>query len=202
MRAGAIVLTAIAICTLASCDDEQLASSSTDSTSIGDTTPESIGLTTTVSETVAPLSGSAVLLRPVLQCAPSGDTATPLSTPIGDDAYLPVEGGDSMWCLVGPAAADGAVFGSDATAVQVGDSWGVHVTLPADAVGRAGLDDAAESCYQRDAACPTGQLAITFGDRIVAVPTVAEPAFGDELLISGTFDRTEAEALAAAINAA
>jgi preprotein translocase subunit SecD len=66
--------------------------------------------------------------------------------------------------------------------------------------GRPGIEDfneLAAECSAMGPGCPTGQLAVVVGDEVVSAPTVQAPSFArDEIQISGSFTKQEAEDLA------
>ena len=195
MRAG--VLAAVALCTFAACGDDESTRSaaSTPPLTMSD---DSVGLTTTATEDQGVSTGSSLLIRPVIQCT-SSTYGPPDSITVSGQAYLPMEDVDSMVCLVGPAVADGSVF-QEATVVHL-RSWTVDLAVRP---GELGLDQVNEfyaECYDRTAACPTGQFAIALGDRILDNPTVSAPSLDGPMSIS-TPDEDSAQSLAAAINAA
>jgi hypothetical protein len=85
---------------------------------------------------------------------------------------------------------------------QTGE-WVVNPVFKAGTDGIDGFNAIAGHCYQRDAICPTGELAIVMNGTVLAAPTVQTPRFeADQIQISGNFTEESANALAAGINAA
>ena len=195
MRAG--FLAVAALCTLAACGDGE-SEGSDDSEPALTMSDDSVGLTTTAPEGQGVSTSSSLLIRPVIQCTSSAN-GPPDSITVSGQAYLPMEDIDSMVCLVGPAVADGSVF-QEATVAHL-RSWKVDLAVRPGELGLDQLNEFFAECYDRTAACPTGQFAIALGDRILDNPTVTAPSLDGPLSIS-TSDEDSAQALAAAINAA
>ena len=195
MRAG--LLATVALCAFAACGDgeNEVSDASAPPLTVSD---DSVGLTTTAFEDRSVPTSSSLLIRPIIQCTSSAYGPRDSIT-VSGQAYLPMEEVDSMVCLVGPAVADASVF-QEATVAHL-RSWSVDLPLRPGELGLDQFNEFYAECYDRTAACPTGQFAIALGDRILDNPTVSAPSLDGPLSIS-TPDEESAEALAAAINAA
>ena len=99
--------------------------------------------------------------------------------------------------LVGPAGADGLVFTNDATAEINNGNWVVNVGLQDGPAGADLWNALTTKCFNRDAVCPTGQIAIVLDGRVISAPVVQEAIFsGGTVQISGDFTEGEARDLA------
>ena len=161
-------------------------------TSVADTTAsESSTPDTTSPDTSAPgtTSASATTEAPAVE---------PLTTAVISDPtqqqVLPIRGGGQ--CLVGPAAASGAVFKNDATADIIGAGWGVTVSLRDGVEGVDKWNSLAQECYSGGSTCPSRRLAIELDGEVVSAPTVNEPQFAGSVQITGDFSESEARGLA------
>ncbi len=93
----------------------------------------------------------------------------------------------------------GFVFSrNSASAVINNGAWQVDVDLSSD--GKTTFNNLASECYNRQATCPTGQLAIVLDDIIQSAPTVQQSFFPDRVTISGSFKESEARSLARVLN--
>ena len=160
-----------------------------------------------------------LLLRPVLQAgappvegpvtteAPSssGETSTTVGStgdgggaePVGptDTEVLVDKAGISY--VVGPAAMSGNVFENDAVAEVSGGSWSVSVSLRSGDAGEVLWNGLATKCFNRDAECPTGQIAMVLDGEVISAPVVQAAVFtGGTVQITGEFTETEARDLA------
>ncbi len=99
--------------------------------------------------------------------------------------------------LVGPAGASGKVFTNNAQAIVSNGSWTVTVELRSGADGADLWNALTTRCFNRDATCPTGRIAIALDGKVISAPTVQEAVFtGGNVQISGDFSQTEARDLA------
>lgn len=99
--------------------------------------------------------------------------------------------------LVGPAGADGLVFTNDATAEVNNGNWVVNVGLQDGPSGADLWNALTTRCFNRDAVCPTGQIAIVLDGLVISAPVVQEAIFsGGSVQISGDFSQAEARDLA------
>jgi preprotein translocase subunit SecD len=99
--------------------------------------------------------------------------------------------------LVGPAGADGLVFTNDATAEINNGNWVVNVGLQDGPAGADLWNALTTKCFNRDAVCPTGQIAIVLDGKVISAPVVQEAIFsGGNVQISGDFTEGEARDLA------
>ena len=99
--------------------------------------------------------------------------------------------------LVGPAGANGLVFTNDATAEINNGNWVVNVGLQDGPTGADLWNALTTKCFNRDAVCPTGQIAIVLDGRVISAPVVQEAIFsGGTVQISGDFTEGEARDLA------
>ena len=99
--------------------------------------------------------------------------------------------------LVGPAGADGLVFTNDATAEVSNGNWVVNVGLQDGPTGADLWNALTTKCFNRDAVCPTGQIAIVLDGKVISAPVVQEAIFsGGNVQISGDFTQAEARDLA------
>jgi len=99
--------------------------------------------------------------------------------------------------LVGPAGADGLVFSNDATAEINNGNWVVNVGLQDGPAGADLWNALTTKCFNRDAVCPTGQIAIVLDGKVISAPVVQEAVFsGGTVQISGDFTEGEARDLA------
>jgi preprotein translocase subunit SecD len=118
----------------------------------------------------------------------------------GDDAAT----GDRRFVL-GPTVLTGEAL-EDADADFIDFRWQVGVTLHGGAVGIDGFNAAAQRCYVGDASCPVlagysnGLIAIVLDGEVVTAPQIRAPGFErDRIVISGAFEKREAEDVALAL---
>ena len=96
-------------------------------------------------------------------------------------------GVDRRWCRGGRCAAQPEHVGRGASLV----------TFREGEVGIDGFNQLAERCYNRDATCPSGQIAITLDSVVRSAPAVQTPTFeADDVSITGSFSEREAKNLA------
>lgn len=125
-----------------------------------------------------------------------------LTEPADDIAEAPVtlaeyddDGNEVLRYRLGPTEATGGILsGADARLDGVA-SWFVGVTIKGDSIDE--FNDIAFRCFNRDASCPTGQLAIVLDSQVQSAPNINEPSFAaDQISISGSFSEGEAKDLA------
>lgn len=125
-----------------------------------------------------------------------------LTDPSDDVAEEPVtlaeyddDGNELLRYRLGPTEATGGILsGADARLDGVA-SWFVGVTIKGDRIDE--FNDIAFRCFNRDASCPTGQLAIVLDSQVQSAPNINEPSFAaDQISISGSFSEGEAKDLA------
>ncbi|MBX3314654.1 MAG: hypothetical protein KF906_10075 [Actinobacteria bacterium] len=158
----------------------------------GDTTDAS-------STTRTPTNDTSLEFRPVLSIVPGSGTC-PDVTPDGD-LVLPSTDGTTCYGLGDVVADESAV--ASASAALANDAWVVILTF--DGPGRDELNDALNDCFAGAASCPAtagtaGTIAIVLDEEVVSAPAVVGSDLGlGEINITGNFDQTEAEQLAAAL---
>jgi len=142
---------------------------------------------TTSPTTVAATPGSAPSLAEILASQDATDpNATVLLVGKNGDAYS-----------AGPAGASGVVFSNDASAEVNNGSWSVVVGLRKGAAGEEIWNALSTRCFNKDATCPTGQIAIVLDGEVISAPVVQQAVFtGGTVQISGNFDEVEARNLA------
>jgi SecD-like export protein len=149
-------------------------------------------------------TSSRVNLRPVLSCLTANSTTTSATTAPAESDDVgsePLPTRDGQVCQVGPPAGDATVFEpGSAQAEIIQGGWGVTVSLNEGDSGEGVWNAVASECYSGETSCPSHQLAIELDGTIVSAPTVNAPSFAGSVQITGRFSRTEAEALAEAIN--
>lgn len=97
----------------------------------------------------------------------------------------------------GPAGASGKVFSNNAKAEVQNGEWTVVVGLNSGATGADMWNALTTKCFNRDATCPTAQVAIVLDGTVISAPVVREAVFtGGNVQISGAFSETEARDLA------
>ncbi|RMH77039.1 MAG: protein translocase subunit SecD [Actinomyces sp.] len=102
--------------------------------------------------------------------------------------------------LVGPTVLTGDGLQTAAARFQVSTGWYVAPTFHG---GSPGIDDfnrLAAACFNADATCPTGRIAIDVDDEVISAPQVNAAAFErDAITITGSFTEEEAKDLALAL---
>lgn len=78
------------------------------------------------------------------------------------------------------------------------NGWTVFVTLTT--AGDEAFDRVAMNCFDRSAECPSGMLAIVLDGGVISAPTVQEPTFQGEFVISGDFTEEEAGEIAESLS--
>ena len=165
------------------------------STTVGST---DVGVTTT-SVAVAPSTtvgsidvGATTTTVAVAPSAPQQDIS--MTNEPSKQAIL--EGRDGLVYFTGPSQADGQVFANDAAAQISSGSWVVAVGLRGGASGEDKWNLLAAQCFQKAAACPTGQIAIVLDGVVISAPVVQTANFSGSVQISGDFKEAEAKDLA------
>ena len=172
----------------------------TSTTAAGTSTTEAAGDTsTTIAATATGATSTTVATNTT--AAPLDDNGFPLqqSDPTASQ-YLPLTG-TSQYCQVGPAQGTGEVF-TDEVSAQVDpiQGWVVQAPLRGGAAGEDVWNNLAGQCYNREAACPTGQIAIELDGELQSVAEVQVPTFSGNVQISGSFSETDARNLAKVMN--
>ena len=97
----------------------------------------------------------------------------------------------------GPAGASGLVFSNDAAAEINNGTWSVVVGLLNGSAGEDIWNALSTRCFNKDATCPTGQIAIALDGEVISAPIVQQAVFtGGNVQISGNFTEAEARDLA------
>jgi hypothetical protein len=137
-------------------------------------------------------SGSPTGPPPADTASPTGPPASPASSPTnpaGVEEQLPSLDGRTSYHL-GPVAMTGTVVRSASADVSTsGNGWEVTVTL--DGTGARQFGDLTARLVDQ-------QLAIVVAGRVVQAPTIESAITGGQLSVSGGFNRSDAEGLAAA----
>lgn len=156
-----------------------------------------IAATTVPPDTTAPASTS-----------PTTVAGTPSSTPSLAEIMASQDANDPNATVVllgkngdvfsaGPAGASGLVFSNDATAEVNNGSWSVVVGLLKGSAGEDIWNALSTRCFNKDATCPTGQIAIVLDGEVISAPVVQQAVFtGGNVQISGSFTEAEARDLA------
>lgn len=131
-----------------------------------------------------------VQVRPVMAECTADGTARSDTPAIGEAAALAWDAPDgNRVCATGPAAdADGPLF-TNAEVQALDGTFFVSASLVD--TGASAFNALTDSCFQRDTACPTGQLAVTVDGRVLSVATVQTPTFEGSVQFAFT---TEADA--------
>jgi preprotein translocase subunit SecD len=164
------------------------------------------GQTTLPSDTTLPSAasgpGNARVRGAATTTVPPSSDATAPNIQVSDDPNDPsvnavLTDGKGGGFLVGPAGADGLVFTNDATAEVSNGNWVVNVGLQDGPTGADLWNALTTKCFNRDAICPTGQIAIVLDGKVISAPVVQEAIFsGGTVQISGDFTQAEARDLA------
>lgn len=104
---------------------------------------------------------------------------------------------------LGQVALDGnGIVRATATPSSSGDEWAVQPELASGAIGIDAFNAIAASCVALGDACPTGQVALVVDGEVVTAPTIQTATFEvDEIVITGNWDRAQAEDVARMISA-
>ena len=146
--------------------------------------------------------GSARVRGAATTTVPASSDTTGQNFQVSDDPNDPsanavLTDGKGGGFLVGPAGADGLVFTNDATAEINNGNWVVNVGLQDGPTGADLWNALTTKCFNRDAVCPTGQIAIVLDGKVISAPVVQEAIFsGGTVQISGDFTEGEARDLA------
>ena len=177
------------------------------------------GATTVVDSTLPASSGpgssrhvSATTVPPATttpaSTSPTTVAVTPSSTPSLAEVMASQDANDPNATVVllgkngdvfsaGPAGASGLVFSNDATAEVNNGSWSVVVGLLKGSAGEDIWNALSTRCFNKDATCPTGQIAIVLDGEVISAPVVQQAVFtGGNVQISGSFTEAEARDLA------
>ncbi|MTA40175.1 MAG: hypothetical protein F2560_03950, partial [Actinobacteria bacterium] len=136
-----------------------------------------------------------------------------VSVPLAAQSGVPTEGGgegsglepgqtvlpgakDGLLYLLGPAAATGEVFSSDASVQVDQGAWVVTANLRGGAGGEDLWNSLAARCFAGGADCPSKQIAIILDGAVISAPVVQVPSFSGSVQISGDFTEVEANDLA------
>ncbi len=103
---------------------------------------------------------------------------------------------------LGPAALTGAAVQSAEAQIDTSTGqWSVHLTMKSGQVGIDGWNQLATRCFNRDATCPTAQIAIVLDSVVKSAPVVQTGTFTrDQIQITGNFTEREAKNLALVLN--
>ena len=142
---------------------------------------------TSSSTTVAATPGSAPSLAEILASQDANDP----------NATVVVLGKNGDVYSAGPAGASGLVFSNDASAEINNGTWSVVVGLLKGTAGEDIWNALSTRCFNKDATCPTGQIAIVLDGEVISAPVVQQAVFtGGNVQISGSFTEAEARDLA------
>jgi preprotein translocase subunit SecD len=145
---------------------------------------------------------------PPTTVSPSTIAATPSSTPSLAEVMASQDANDPNATVVllgknndvfsaGPAGASGLVFSNNATAEVNNGAWSVVVGLLKGSAGEDVWNALSTRCFNKDATCPTGQIAIALDGTVISAPVVQQAVFtGGNVQISGSFTEAEARDLA------
>ena len=172
------------------------------------------GATTVVDSTLPAPSGPgssrivAATTVPPTTSSPTTVAATQSSTPSLAEILANQDANDPNASVVllgrngdvysaGPAGASGLVFSNDATAEINNGTWSVVVGLLDGSAGEDIWNALSTRCFNKDATCPTGQIAIALDGEVISAPVVQQAVFtGGNVQISGNFTEAEARDLA------
>lgn len=143
--------------------------------------------TTASSTTVAATQGSTPSLAEILASQDANDP----------NASVVLLGKNGDVYSAGPAGASGLVFSNDAAAEINNGTWSVVVGLLDGSAGEDIWNALSTRCFNKDATCPTGQIAIALDGEVISAPVVQQAVFtGGNVQISGNFTEAEARDLA------
>lgn len=143
--------------------------------------------TTSSPTTVAATQGSAPSLAEILASQDANDP----------NASVVLLGKNGDVYSAGPAGASGLVFSNDAAAEINNGAWSVVVGLLDGSAGEDIWNALSTRCFNKDATCPTGQIAIALDGEVISAPVVQQAVFsGGNVQISGNFTEAEARDLA------
>jgi len=143
--------------------------------------------TTSSPTTVAATQGSTPSLAEILASQDANDP----------NASVVLLGKNGDVYSAGPAGASGLVFSNDAAAEINNGTWSVVVGLLDGSAGEDIWNALSTRCFNKDATCPTGQIAIALDGEVISAPVVQQAVFtGGNVQISGNFTEAEARDLA------
>ena len=143
--------------------------------------------TTATSTTVVATQGSTPSLAEILASQDANDP----------NASVVLLGKNGDVYSAGPAGASGLVFSNDAAAEINNGTWSVVVGLLDGSAGEDIWNALSTRCFNKDATCPTGQIAIALDGEVISAPVVQQAVFtGGNVQISGNFTEAEARDLA------
>ena len=143
--------------------------------------------TTSSPTTVAATQGSTPSLAEILASQDANDP----------NASVVLLGKNGDVYSAGPAGASGLVFSNDAAAEINNGTWSVVVGLLDGSAGEDMWNALSTRCFNKDATCPTGQIAIALDGEVISAPVVQQAVFtGGNVQISGNFTEAEARDLA------
>jgi len=152
--------------------------------------------------TVPPTTASSASTTPTTVAATASSTPSLAEIMASQDATDPnatvvLLGKNGEVFSAGPAGASGLVFSNDASAEVNNGSWSVVVGLRNGVEGEDIWNALSTRCFNKDATCPTGQIAIVLDGEVISAPVVQQAVFtGGNVQISGSFDEAEARDLA------
>jgi hypothetical protein len=138
-------------------------------------------------------------VRPVLSCSDQAEITQQLVPNPLDTQLLPVAEVAHRTCTVGSVvrgSADSMFAGAALTLAptELGETTSfIDATLAAD--GQAAFNELATACYQHDASCPTGQIALELGGWLYSVVSVQSPTFEGTVRLATVAPAVEARAL-------
>ena len=143
--------------------------------------------TTSSPTTVAATQGSTPSLAEILASQDANDP----------NASVVLLGKNGDVYSAGPAGASGLVFSNDAAAEINNGTWSVVVGLLNGSAGEDIWNALSTRCFNKDATCPTGQIAIALDGEVISAPVVQQAVFtGGNVQITGNFTEAEARDLA------
>jgi preprotein translocase subunit SecD len=125
----------------------------------------------------------------------------PEPTPRDEDeadatVVLDGQGEDRTRYELGPTLATGEIV-ETAKAQLTNGQWEVSLTIKGGADGIDLFNSIAAQCYNAEATCPSGQLAIVLDSVVQSAPQIQQPSYSrDQISISGSFNETDARNLA------
>jgi preprotein translocase subunit SecD len=161
------------------------------------------GATTTVAGSDSTAAGSSTTAASASTTAAAGTIPTTSSDQDDPTKTVVLEQKDRKGTVtaryqLGPAALTGAGVETAEARVDPGTGeWSVHLTMKSGTVGIDGWNQLATRCFNRDATCPTGQIAIVLDSVVQSAPVVQTPTFTrDQIQITGNVSEREAKNLA------
>ena len=141
-------------------------------------------------------------MRPVLEVLPP-DCEPTVPTGMSEVSTYPEldpDTGEPIACYeIAPSGITNDAI-ETAEVTRTGGAWLVNVVLTESAIET--FDGLTAACFSHDPSCSTGQVAIAVDGIVISAPNRTTPGNErDQVQINGTFDESEATALAAAIDA-